>query len=367
MIVSGWILKFLIFLNHFRNVINFYWFRSFIHATILLVLKRCGRRKATEHSVVTFEIHVINISGVGIMMKTQQSLLGILCAFLGGILWGFSGTCGQYIFANSQISPSTVTIFRMIGAGIILCALNAVRHKSSMLGIFRHKKDVVRLILFAIVGLATVQFAYLKAIDLTNAGTATMIQYAGLIWIMLITCLILKRLPYWNEAISVLLVLSGIFFLATHGDPSNLALSPKGLLWCISSSVAMMLYTMIPGPLLSRWGSDVILGYALLIGGIFIFIITGGWNIRIHAKFSVLLALAAIIILGTAVAFSLYMRGIALAGPVKTSLIASVDPVAASVISAVWLKTAFTAMDLVGFVLIFVGVILVTIQPKVKS
>ena len=38
------------------------------------------------------------------MKKNNNAAWGMLVTLLGGILWGFSGTCGQYIFQQEAAS-----------------------------------------------------------------------------------------------------------------------------------------------------------------------------------------------------------------------------------------------------------------------
>ena len=45
-------------------------------------------------------------------------------------------------------------------------------------------------------------------------------------------------------------------------------------------------------------------------------------------------------------------------GPVKSSMLASTEPLSATVFSAVWLHTAFTIPDLIGFACIIATIFL---------
>ena len=54
----------------------------------------------------------------------------------------------------------------------------------------------------------------------------------------------------------------------------------------------------------------------------------------------------------------MFLWGVAQIGPVKASLIASLEPVAATVIMIIWLHADFLFMDLVGFTCIFLTVFL---------
>ncbi len=62
------------------------------------------------------------------------------------------------------------------------------------------------------------------------------------------------------------------------------------------------------------------------------------------------------IVVGTALAFGLYLQGVAIVGPLKGSVLGSVEPVSAVIISVIWLGTSFTAADFLGFVMILAAV-----------
>ena len=67
-----------------------------------------------------------------------------------------------------------------------------------------------------------------------------------------------------------------------------------------------------------------------------------------HARFEYLsgLAVAAMIIVGTVIAYPLYVQGVSDVGPVKASMLASVEPVSAAVISAVvLLDSAYSSIS----------------------
>ena len=65
-----------------------------------------------------------------------------------------------------------------------------------------------------------------------------------------------------------------------------------------------------------------------------------------------------IVVLGTVVSFTLFMRGLQDVGAVKSSMLASTEPVSATVFSALWLGTTFSAPDLIGFACIIATIFL---------
>ena len=47
----------------------------------------------------------------------HHTLRGVLCTTLGGVCWGFSGTCGQYLFSHYHISSLWLTCLRLLVGG----------------------------------------------------------------------------------------------------------------------------------------------------------------------------------------------------------------------------------------------------------
>ena len=155
-----------------------------------------------------------------------------------------------------------------------------------------------------------------------------------------------------------MLALAGVYLLATGGDPGHMALSPRGLFWGLAAAVAVALYTLLPQSLLSRWDRDAVIGPSMLIGGVFLNLTARSWTFSVSLPLQGWLAVGAVVLLGTAAAFSLIMQGILDIGPARASMLASTEPVSATVFSALWLGTSFSATDLIGFAAITATVFL---------
>ena len=145
------------------------------------------------------------------------------------------------------------------------------------------------------------------------------------------TCLRGHRLPSRREGAALVLALAGVYLLATGGDPRHMALSPRGLFWGLAAAVAVALYTLLPQSLLSRWDRDAVIGPGILIGGIFLNLTARSWTFSFSPPFQGWLAVGVVVLLGTAVAFSIIMRGIVDVGPAKASMLASTEPVSSTV------------------------------------
>lgn len=287
-----------------------------------------------------------------------HSLRGVICAVLGGVFWGFSDTCGQYLFSHSGVSALWLTCVRLLAGGILLTLLALPRHRDSIRGILRSPGDLARLVCYGIFGLMLCQYAYMTAISYSNAATTTILQNLGLLIVVGVTCLRRRRLPSRRELLALPLALGGVYLLATGGDPHHMALSPQGLLWGLASAVAMALYTLLPEGLLTRWDRGAVVGLGMLIGGVVLNLIARSWTFSVSLEPGGWLAVGTIVLLGTAASFSLIMQGVVDVGPTKTSMLTFVEPVSATVFSALWLGTSFSPTDLIGFAAILTTVFL---------
>ncbi len=290
-------------------------------------------------------------------MKSKNTR-GILCTLLGGTLWGFSGACSDFLFTNYAMDSSWLTVVRMLGAGIALTVINLTGSRKRSIAIWKNGMDAVQLVIFALLGLAFSQYAYLTSIDHSNAGTATVLQYLGPVLIMGLVCVKNRRLPDRREGIAICLAVGGTYLLATHGNPKTMVLSQLGLIWGLLSAVSLALYTLLPAKIIPKWGSMIVTGWAMLLGGAAMALISRVWSIPVALDIYGWLAVGGVVIAGTLLAYTLYLQGVADVGAVLASMLASVEPVSATVISALWLGTSFQWIDLLGFAAIMATVFL---------
>lgn len=298
------------------------------------------------------------------MKERSQMVRGVICTLLGGACWGFSGSCGQYLFHNYGVDPAWLTVVRMIGAGTCVAVFMLLRHRDRVKACFNDRGDALTLVVYGILGLLFSQYTYLAAINYTNAGTATVLQYTGPVLLMMLVCVWERRLPSVREVVAILLVLVGTFLIATHGDIHSLMISEKGLFWGVLSAVSMVFYTLLPKKIMPKYGAVMVTGLGTLIGGIAFFIMMRPWPLLIELEWQGVLAVCGMVFCGTLIAHPLYLQGVNDIGPVKASMLASVEPVSATVLSVVWLKSEFGVMDLVGFACILATVFLLAKVEK---
>lgn len=299
-----------------------------------------------------------------IVMKKSNAALGIILSLTGGIFWGFSGSCGQYLFTYHAVSSEWLVPIRMISTGIILLSVCAVKNKSKIFDVWKSKINALRMVAFTVFGLILCQYAYFTAIEHSNAGTATVLQYLSPAMILIFMCLKNKKAPAFAEVIAIILAVGGTFLIATGGNLSSFSITPAALIWGLLAAVFLVCYSLIPSKLLEISDTPTVLGWGMLAGGIVIMFIFRPWEIMPVISLPLIGAVSGIVILGTVLAYSFYLEGIRLIGATKASIISSIEPVAATVISALWLGTEFTFTDIIGFVMIISTVFIISLLGK---
>lgn len=295
-------------------------------------------------------------------MNTKDSVRGALLTIFGGILWGFSGTCGQFLMQTKGLTSNWLVPIRLLTAGLLLLFICYRKEGKKVFRIW--KKDVVGIVVFGTVGMSMCQYTYFTAIGASNAGTATVLQYIGPVLILIYISLRNMQLPRWNELAAIGLAVFGTFLLATHGDPKSMVLSEKALFWGLLSAVALAVYTVQPGKMLKEYGSSVVTAWGMLIGGVLLCMLFRPWSIAVVVDATVLAGMAVVVVAGTVIAFACYMEGIRLVGPKKGSLYASVEPVSATVFSVLWMHVSFGLMDFFGFLCIISTIYLLAVDKK---
>lgn len=291
---------------------------------------------------------------------------GTLLTLLAGFSWGISGISGQYLMSNG-VHVNLLTSLRLLIAGLFLAALAYYKDKQVLKDLLSSKKNLFFLLLFSLFGLVLNQFAYLSAIHYTNAGTATVLQYAAPIIVLLYISLRDRALPSLIEVMSIILAITGTFVMATHGNLSELAITPLGLFWGLLSAFTYAAYLLIPVKLIQNYGSFSVISLSMLLGGILFPIFSQAWNYEFELTGLNLLALFGIVGIGTIFAYTVFLYGVSIVGAVKGSLLASIEPVASVLLTVLILGTQFYKTDFIGMVLIVAAVLLISLRDLVAS
>ena len=240
----------------------------------------------------------------------------------------------------------------------------SINKRDELIAITTNRRDFGRAILAGIFGTMMLQFTFFGAVQRSNAGTATVLQYLCPVITVIYVCLSSHKKPSLKEIVAIAMALSGIFFVSTHGSIHELVMTPEGILWGLACAFSMFLATILPAPLYSKYSTEVVMSWGMLAGGTILGIIYRPWQCDAHVDLPLLGSLFIIIIGGSVLSYYFYGCAVKIIGPTKTTLIASVEVVAAAVPATIFLGTQYAIIDILGFLLIIGAVFELNISLK---
>lgn len=289
---------------------------------------------------------------------------GTLLTLVAGIAWGLSGTSGQYLMVHG-FPVLVLTNIRLLIAGVLLVLYMLLTNQKKLFEMLKDREAMMSLVLFALLGLLLNQFAYLKSIYESNAGIATVLQYVCPVGILAYTCLKDWVAPTITEVLSMILAIGGTFLIATHGQLDHLSVTPAGLFWGLFAAFAYALYILIPIQLIKRWGSIPVIGVGMTLADLALTPFSGILHFHLRLSMEVYLALVGIILVGTILAYTLFLKGTSLVGPVKSSLLAAIEPISAVFFAFLLMHEQFYLLDFVGMFMILSAVVLISIKDLI--
>ncbi|MTD42630.1 EamA family transporter [Erwinia sp. CPCC 100877] len=293
----------------------------------------------------------------------SQTKKGIICVLIAAVLWGSSGVCAQYIMESSRISAQWLTMVRLLFSGLILLML-AFMQGERIFRIFSDRAELYRLLFFTLFGALLVQLSFLATIEKSNAATATVLQFLAPSIIVAWFALTRKSRPGLFVLLAIATSLAGTFLLVTHGNPTSLTISGAALLWGIISAFSAAFYTTYSSKLIARYGTLPVVGWSMLLGGLMLVPFYVRQPVQIANDGGVLMAFFYLIVVGTAITFSLYLKGAQVIGGSRASILSCAEPLSSALLSLLLLDVIFTIPDWMGTLLIVSSVMLIALDSR---
>ncbi|WP_159884843.1 DMT family transporter [Paenibacillus puerhi] len=297
---------------------------------------------------------------------TRSRIKGIILVLAAAGLWGISGTVVQYLFERHSVNTAWLVDVRLLLAGALLLGFAFFKEKRRVWGVWSSKRDAVSLLLFSIFGMVAVQYTFFSAIEHSNAATATVLQCLSPVLISCYLAIRGKRWPTIKELVAVCLSFAGTYLLVTHGQTNSLSISWPAFLWGIGSAVALVIYTLQPQRLLARWGSTVVVGWGMLLGGIAISFVHPPWSFQGEWSLPLVGSVLFVVLFGTLISFCCYLESLTYISASETSVLATFEPLTAAFLSVAWLQLAFGWEEWLGTVCILSTIFMLAFVPKKK-
>ena len=285
------------------------------------------------------------------MKKTHQ--YGVMLVLVGATLWGSSSNSLEYLMTYQHFSWDTVLAIRMVVTAAVFLLISGLRGEKLLEPV---KKDFLRLLRFTVLGLYTMQVPFTIAIHYSNAATGTVLQYLMPVILLGYYLILERRRPRRREAVAAFLAIVGTFLIATKGEGAALAISREALFWGILSAFGMAFYTAFAADLLHRYPTFLIIGWGSLGNALLLMALNHPtlegtlWTAGTLAAFGI------IIVLGTLIAYTVYLESTKYIPASETGALAAFEPLSADAVSILCLGNRVGCVEMAGALCIMVMV-----------
>ncbi|ALC90483.1 multidrug transporter [Bacillus sp. FJAT-18017] len=274
---------------------------------------------------------------------------GLSMVIIGAAFWGMTGPLMEWLLKDTGVTVAFLLSIRLLISGVLLLSIVAFSN-NKIFGIWKSKFWWSRLILFSMVGMLGLQYSFVAAIHASNAIMATLLQFSAPIFIIIFVSVTARKLPGKQQLIGVAGTLIGLFFLLTNGSLDTLVVSREALIWGLLLGLAFAFYALYPLRLMNEWGVLTIVGWAMFISGCTLSLGTRVWTSpgwTAIANWETIGLFLILILFGT-MAFVLTLGSLKYITPVENSILGSVEPLTAMVISVIWFGTILHGLQLFG-------------------
>ena len=214
-------------------------------------------------------------------------------------------------------------------------------------------------------GQALLTFTSLSALDYISVATLAFLFYTYPAWVALLSAITgAERLTKWRVG-ALVLALAGVTIMV--GTPGSGTLKGKGVALALGASFLYAAYL----PVLRRIQRDIppkTATFFLVIGAATFFVVAalikGGLTFPATNNARIDIALLAVV--STGIAFTALIAGLSLLGPVRTAIIATVEPFFTALLGVLVLKDQLRIATVAGGVLIILAVVLIEWSSSTK-
>ena len=289
-------------------------------------------------------------------MKKNTSKFSVLCVMAAGILWGCMGILVRTM-NEGGFSSLEVTAFRsFVTAGVMLVIMILFKREELRIRL----KDVW---CFAGTGILSVIFfnvCYFSCMNYTTLSTAAILLYTAPTFVMIMSFFLFKEKLHMKKVAALLLAFAGCVLVS--GGLGGAGVGMMGLLTGLGAGFGYALYSIFSRYALMRgYSSYTITTYTFLFAAVASLpIVDWGHMLEcLQADGSDIVFEIFMAIITTVVAYLLYTKGLAGMENSRASIIASIEPVVASLVGVLLYQETVGGTGIVGMLLVLASCILV--------
>ncbi|WP_125152311.1 DMT family transporter [Clostridium rectalis] len=292
---------------------------------------------------------------------TNSNKKGYLLALIAGASWG---TMGIFVKNLDLIGLDSMTIssFRPTIAIIFYLIFNLIKNPKCF------KTDLKGLLLFAIYGIFALDGMFIAssyAVKYTGVATASVLLFINPIIVVVLSYFLFKESFNFKKFLALIFALIGCCLVVKAYDSSSFKLNLIGIIWGVLSGFAVALQNILGKVAIKKYSHKTFLVYSFLFGAIFLWFFAPPWKLvtSINNR-STLINVIGLGIIATLVPNSTIVKSLKYIESGKASIVASVEPVIASILAFLIFGELFEIPQLVGMFLIIFSIMLIQLDDN---
>lgn len=290
----------------------------------------------------------------------------LVALFLVQLLYGLNYTFAKVVLSGGYIKPFGFTLLRVIGAAVLFWLLSLFLKKEPI-----DKKDYISIFLAAVFGVATNMLLFLKGLELTTPIHASAIMTTTPIIILIASSLFLKEKITSLKILGVVLGFVGALVLTIYGNSSREADNVVlGNIFVLINAISYSIYIILIKKLTAKYHPFTFIKWLFLFG--LVLVTPFGYHEVQQIEWQtftpfVYFSVGFVIIGAT---FSTYILNPLALSKLKASTVGIfiyLQPVIAGVFAVVMAVDTINYVKVLAMLLIFAGVYLVSLKPKLKT
>jgi drug/metabolite transporter (DMT)-like permease len=240
----------------------------------------------------------------------------------------------------------------VIGAALLL-AIIGIKQIGSI-----PRQRLAQLLLIGGFGQALITYLSLHALEYIPVGPLAFLFYTYPAWVALVAAMRRTERLTSIRVIALTLALLGVTVMV--GAPSTDKLNPIGVILALGSALLYSAY--LPSLEHLQQGIPALVSTFLLVAGAAVtFVIAAlfAHELYLPATLPVWSNIVVLAVVSTVIAFSTLIKGLSVLGPVRTAIIATVEPFFTAMLGVAVLENQLTTTTLVGGILIAAAVLLI--------
>jgi len=282
---------------------------------------------------------------------------GCIYIFLAGTIWGTTGIFVRELAARG-LAATEITFMR---GTVLLPAVAAGAWLANRRLLQVDRRDVPRFLLLGLMSFGLAQPLFLYTLTVTDVAIAVLLNYTAPVFVTVLSRILFSERLTRRKMTALGLVMVGLC-MVTGVYRASMAVSYTGLLTGLLSGFFYAAYTVALKPISAKYHPVTLLVWKAVFGtpvlGV-VHVLMGGSMFSGYTPAVWALLIVAALFPGT-LAFICFAKGVALVETSKAAIVATVEPVVASILAFFLYAETLDLVQFVGMCMVLAGIIVVS-------